>query len=600
MKLPPYVKRRGNVYWFRRRVPEELIPLVGRAEFMESLRTSDLAMARTRAAYRNAEVEALFEKARYDHKRHAGTVLVVIPTPEEQQYIREAVRALILEEDDTQRLSRPSEQDREGYDYVRSIQYDTVVEGLRTGRVAWGAQEKAKMADLLGAIGVRVEPGTPAWDVAALRASEGLLMALRDIAKRDNFDHVPTPMRPAPPASLASVDPAPPEAPVQRPPARTLGEVIEHYVGGLQDNEFRRKVVRCLQLFGEMLGRDLPITELRQRAVTDFMRDICRLPDKWARRFDAGESIASMLSKPAARVMSPSTYEANYRGPLGTFLAVAARDFGDEGFRTLSVKNIKYTGDRVPEEDQQRPLTDTELVKLFEGEEFRRIAADPAQEPLYWLMVVLLFTGARPRELCQINPQVDFGTMDGHWYIDLDEKSAAGVGVTKSIKTGETRRLPLHSELVRLGFPEYLQRVKDAGGDRLFPSWRVKQGNPFSAHYERVAGLLKAVGLYTRTAPPGELVTGAYVLRKTFITQCRNQGVVSKEITGHSDGLTTIMQDRHYVKGLEPLLRKHEQLAKLVMPVTVPKRTSTGGEAGVRTSLSPQTLEGAAMFGKKT
>lgn len=578
MKLPPYVKRRGNVYWFRRRVPEELIPLVGRAEFMESLRTSDLAMARTRAAYRNAEVEALFEKARYDHKRQAGTVLVVMPTPEEQQYIRDAVRALLLEEDDTQRLSRPSEQDREGYDYVRSLQYDTVVEGLHSGRVAWGAHEKAKMADLLGAIGVCVEPGTPAWDVAALRASEGLLMALRDIAKRDNFDHVPTPMRPALPASLAPVaqatpaTPATPEAVVQRPPARTLGEVIEHYVGGLPDNDFRRKVVRCLQLFGEMVGRDLPVAELRQRAVTDFMRDICRLPDKWARRFDAGESIASLLAKPADKVMSPSTYEANYRGPLGTFLAVAARDFGDEGFRTLSVKNIKYTGDRLPEEDQQRPLTDAELVKLFEGEEFQRIAADPAREPLYWLMVVLLFTGARPRELCQLNPQVDFGTMDGHWYIDLNENTAAGVGVIKSIKTGETRRLPLHSELVRLGFPEYLQRVKDAGGDRLFPTWRVKQGNPFSAHYERVAGLLKAVGLYTRTAPPGELVTGAYVLRKTFITQCRNQGVVSKEITGHSDGLTTAMQDRHYVKGEEPLRRKREQLAKLVMPVTVPVR----------------------------
>ena len=180
-------------------------------------------------------------------------------------------------------------------------------------------------------------------------------MALRDIAKRDNFDHVPTPMRPALPASLA---PVAPEEPVQRQLARTLGEVIDHYVKGLPDNDFRRKVVRCLQLFGEMVGRDLPITELRQRAVTDFMRDICRLPDKWARRFDAGEPIEAMLAKPADKVMSPSTYEANYRGPLGTFLAVAARDLGDEGFRTLSVKNIKYTGDRLPEEDQQRPLTD--------------------------------------------------------------------------------------------------------------------------------------------------------------------------------------------------------------------------------------------------
>lgn len=574
VKLPPYVKRRGNVYWFRRRVPEELIPSVGRAEFMESLKTTVLDVARTRAAYRNAEVEAVFEKARYDLKRMSVTALTDVPTPEQQQYIREAVRYHILEEDDAVRLARPGEDDLDGYDYVRSNQYDTVVEGLRTGRVAWGVHEKAKMESLLQAIGVRVKPGTEAWNVAAYRASEGLLLALRDIAKRSSEDHVPTPMRPALPASLT---PAAPKEPAERVPVCTLGGVIEHYVDGLPDNGFRRKVVRCLQLFGEMIGRDLPVAELRQKVVTDFMRDICRLPDKWARRFDAGESIASMLSKPADKVMSPSTYEANYRGPLGTFLAVAARDFGDEGFRTLSVKHIRYTGDRLPEEDQQRPLTDAELVRLFEGEEFQRIAADPAQEPLYWLMVGLLFTGARPRELCQINPQVDFGTMDGHWYIDLDENTAAGVGVTKSIKTGETRRLPLHSELVRLGFPEYIQRVKDGGGDRLFPSWRVKQGNPFSAHYERVAGLLKAAGLYTRTAPPGELVTGAYVLRKTFITQCRNQGVVSKEITGHSDGLTTAMQDRHYVKGPEPLRRKREQLAKLVMPVTVPKRTTPGG-----------------------
>lgn len=76
VKLPPYVKQRGNVYWFRRRVPEELIPLVGRVEFAESLRTSDLALVHKRAAYRNAEVEVAFEKARYDLKRRAGTVLM--------------------------------------------------------------------------------------------------------------------------------------------------------------------------------------------------------------------------------------------------------------------------------------------------------------------------------------------------------------------------------------------------------------------------------------------------------------------------------------------------------------------------------------------
>lgn len=215
---------------------------------------------------------------------------------------------------------------------------------------------------------------------------------------------------------------------------------------------------------------------------------------------------------------------------------------------------------------------------MFEGEAFVRLSHDRKGEPLYWLLVVMLFTGARPREVCQLNPQVDFGVVGADWYIDLDDKTPAGAGVKKSIKTGEARRIPLHPELVRLGFPEYLNRLRKEGADRLFPSWRVKQGNPFTAHYDLVAEHLKEVGLYTRTAPPGEQVTGAYALRKTFVTQCRNQGVVSKEITGHRDGKTTAIQERHYVFGQEPFLNKLRELQKLRMPVNIPRHKLVAGE----------------------
>lgn len=575
MKLPPYLKKRGNVYWFRRRVPAELVPTLGREHFVESLKTTELAQAKTRAAFRNAEVEALFEKARGEVRHDAEVHLALPPNQAEQQYIREAVRALVLEQDESTRLARPPLHELEAYEDYMSVQLDWTAETLRTGRLGFTPGEKARLSELLGAVGIKVHPGTPAWELAAYRASEGLYQALREIARRASEDHVPTPAMPAPPPSLVQTP-----AMEQRPSSScgvVLGDVIDYYLEGVPENHFKRKVRRCLQLFGEMLGRDLPVSELRQKAVTGFMRDICRLPDKWARRFDAGESIASMLAVPPDKVMSPTTYEANYRGPLGTFLDFAAAHYGDDGFRRLSVKHVKYTGDRLPEEDQQRPLTDAELVRLFDSEAFSSIANSPEEEPLYWFVVVLLYTGARPRELCQLNPQVDFGTMDGHWFIDLDHSTPAGVGIEKSIKTGESRRLPLHPDLVRLGFPEYLERVKKAGADRLFPSWRVKKGNPFAAHYERVAGLLKAAGLYSRGTVPGDQVTGAYVFRKTFITLCRNQGVVSKEITGHSDGLTTREQERSYIKGPEPLRRKLAELKKLVMPCSVPARPRADG-----------------------
>lgn len=233
--------------------------------------------------------------------------------------------------------------------------------------------------------------------------------------------------------------------------------------------------------------------------------------------------------------MSPSTWEQNYKFPLGTFFENSMRDYGDAGFRNLTVKGIEYPGDREFDEKAQRALSIAELQQLFESDEFRKFANDPEKEEMYWLSIVAFFTGARPREICQINPQVDFGQMEGHWYIDISQYSAAGVGVVKTVKMGEERRLPIHRKLIGLGFHQYIERLKKNGADRLFPNSTIKSGNPFSAIGPEFTEILRAVDLYDDSAPPGRRVLGIYAARKTFVTLARAQGVISKEITGHAD-----------------------------------------------------------------
>ncbi|MEJ8838661.1 DUF6538 domain-containing protein [Ramlibacter sp. AN1133] len=574
VKRPPHTERRGGMWWYRRRVPRELQPIIGRAEYRESLNTPDIEVARTRAALRGAEVAVEFEAARAQIKQQQQAVpaLPAQLTPEAKRYIAEAVRVHVLDEDEEVRKSRPNDYAMEAYESIRADQFEESAHALATGRVADGKEGRRRIRDLMQAIGLAVAPESPAWEEAAFKATEGWNLALRDIRDRISGEYVPTPLPPERPQGLRAAPAVPPHEAAG--PALSLGKVIDEYLPTLRETEFTRKVRRCLQLFGEMVGRDLPVTELRQITVTNFLRDICKLPNEWARRFDKGETIEALLSEGAERVMSPTTYNDNYRAPLGTFLAAAARDHGDEGFPTRTVDGIEYSGNRAADEDQQRSLSDEELRTLFEGEAFAAVAAHPTQEPLYWFTLVMLLTGARPREVCQANPQVDFGQVDGHWYMDLDEKSAAGKGVRKTIKTGEARRIPVPPELIRLGFPEYVQRMKDAGADRLFPTWRIKQGNPYTANGSLFSDLLRVAGLYTTKV--GEQVTGAYTLRKTFITQCRNQGVVSKEITGHSDGTTTAIQDRHYIFGPEPFGRKLAELQKLVMPVAIPTRSRHG------------------------
>jgi len=358
------------------------------------------------------------------------------------------------------------------------------------------------------------------------------------------------------------------------PSTTTLGEVIDAYLTQQPQNEFLRKITRALNLFGQYVGREVSVDEVRQVDVTYFLRDVCKLPRDWFRKHKPDTPLRELIrSDREVEGISEPTWTDNYKAPLGSFLRAARRDYGDHGFKTLSIEGIKYVGKRFGNEEQQRGLSVAEVQSLVHSQTFRAISRADRGDTLYWFTLIMLYTGARPREVCQINPQVDFGELEGCWYIDINDKSAAGRGVNKTVKTGESRRLPLHLALVDLGLPDYLKKLRESGSDRLFPGARVKRGNPYVVIGAEFSQLLRDVGLYDDKAPPGRKVLGAYALRKTFITQSRDQGVISKEITGHSDDQTTAIQRKHYITEPEPLIRKAHELSKYKLPLVVPRRT---------------------------
>lgn len=368
-------------------------------------------------------------------------------------------------------------------------------------------------------------------------------------------------------------------APAKVAPALTLGKVIADYIKVKQKapTGYTRKVVRCLDLFGEMVGAKTPVAELRQRQVTAFLHDICRLPSDWAMRFDQGKSIAKMLGEDVDEVMGPRTFSDNYKAPLKRFLSDARRDYGDEGFPTLIVDGIEYTGGRKAGEDTQRDLTIPELKRLFEGPEFSAISRDASADAAYWLPVIGLFTGARPRELCQLNPQCDWGKEGDTFFLLVDKHTPAGKGVKKTVKTGETRRVPLHPELVRLGLTDYLERMQKAGADRLFPGVRTKKGNPYEVAGEAFTAFLKTIGLYDNTAPPGRQVLGMYVFRKTIITYAGNRGIPTWGLTGHRPDHMTAMQWSSYHASPQGLGQVMADLERITYPVSIPQRKQGKG-----------------------
>src|SRR3546814_12051732 len=78
----------------------------------------------------------------------------------------------------------------------------------------------------------------------------------------------------------------------------------------------------------------------------------------------------------------------------------------------------------------------------------------------------MLLSGARPNEICQLRTSDIKRTKAGVWYMDVDD---AGEG--NSVKTeASRRRIPIHSELVRIGLLRFVNDRCKAGAEaRLFP-----------------------------------------------------------------------------------------------------------------------------------
>lgn len=573
----------------RTRLPDEFKTYFAKEFVRFSLKTRDKAAAKSLGTKADFEFDTKVQRLKEWLARGENSYDVVDP-----DLIRAIAQRWVsqeLKEDDEKRLHPDNAHDLRHHEkglYMLELDFQKALSV--DGAVLRDPVASATVQDIQTLYQLRLDPNGTGY---ALLHREVLLgyLSLYDVIKRRNAGQVaPTPV--APQIDLNGVNQvrkiapdnlvemtravkggdqwgANPERNVEMIP---IGKVIDDYFADVVKNKFTRKVRRCLQLFGQVIGRETPIVQIRQLHVTRYLRDICKLPVNWARRFDKGESVEQMLAvEMVQKNLAKVTWEQGYKYPLGTFFKSSMRDLGDAGFPNLTVEGIDYSGTRKAEEKKQRALSIAELKVLFEGNVFLAIANDSEQEELYWLSVVAFFTGARPRELCQINPQVDFGQFEGHWYIDISAHSAAGKNVSKTVKTGEERRLPLHRELVELGFHEYLQRMKQKGKDRIFPNSGVKSGNPYQTLGCEFTDLLKGVGLYDDTASPGRQVLGIYVARKTFVTQAAAQKVVSKEMTGHADDRTTEMQRKHYISDPEPLLNKVAELAKFELPLKIPK-----------------------------
>lgn len=206
-----------------------------------------------------------------------------------------------------------------------------------------------------------------------------------------------------------------------------------------------------------------------------------------------------------------------------------------ESVRTLAEKKRERTA-----EDRREPFSAEDLNTLFKAIWFETgrgvlTRQNTYREFLpyyYWLPLIGIYQGARINEICQLYLDDIFQDEDGTWGIDINENREGQRLKNKASK----RCIPVHPELLRLGFEDWVTALRSAGYQRLFPELLYDEGKGYSkAAVKWFSGYKKRLGL------GNDGVNAFHSFRHTFINQLPTAtdeatARLRRQLVGHERG----------------------------------------------------------------
>jgi len=295
-----------------------------------------------------------------------------------------------------------------------------------------------------------------------------------------------------------------------------------------------RSVEKTIKGFGTTIDQfvelhtNLPVSSISKQVVQDFRINLARMAAVQGNHGLTARQLIEKADGGGVKTLSDATVITR----LGALSAVLG--FAQEVLGLITenpVVNIRQRANRERTPVRvigENSYTKDELRQIFSSPLFHGQWAPPVADfgqALYWLPILMVYTGARREELAQLHV-TDVKNEDGVTYFHLQE---AG---DQSLKTkGSWRKVPLHPDVIELGFLRYKDTLPASG--RLFPKL-TRHANGYGHLVGSTwARYLKNVARVNSTAKPN------HGFRHTFVTLCRESGIPSEVqywITGHSPG----------------------------------------------------------------
>ena len=308
----------------------------------------------------------------------------------------------------------------------------------------------------------------------------------------------------------------------------------------LNDGEDNRRTIKTTGEYGTSIRRfielygDLPVDEITRTLVQEFRESLAKMPaHAKGGKGKTAPQLIQMADLHDLPQISLNTTKKHLKC-LSTILNFACQRLGLIEVEPVSASGIINRLSRaVHKENARNPK-----VKDYTVDELRRIfnsslylgnwhpSRNGHRSALFWAPLLMAYSGSRREEICQLNvSDIVKDKSTGLWCVDISPDT-----IDKNTKNDKSRVIPLHTDILKRGFLEYVHSLNPKG--KLFPTLKFHPTEGYGAGLGKLwsAYLKDVVKLETDANP-------AHGFRHAFRTICRSVEIdssISDWISGHS------------------------------------------------------------------
>ena len=505
MAKPYGLVSRNGTWAIRMRVPSDLVAILKKREVGHSLRTQDKQLALVRFDLAKLTINQKFA----DERRKLQPVAArgaFEPSPDLIPYstlTSEERRRIVLlwfhriekeaEEDDIRYLSDSRTHIPDRIDDIHGdisvlrsellgLPYEGRDTGERTKKEALGLLKQH-----------RISLDQESDDFKALRriVANGLIESFLRSCKRlgnPEADETPEPLFFG--TSSYGLPLGVSDDPIKKQPK--ISDVMEAYI---RDKRPKKATValyrRCIKWLIQVCG-DMPIDRYNRDHMLKLREKLEASPSLRSSRLRGMtlDNAASLAADKKLKLRSAKSV-VNVLSPVSTLFRYAV---DNEIIQRNPAHNLLPKAKMPPK--KRIPFETGDLIAIFnapifsgcqdDGHGFAKPGQSHPRRHRFWIPLIALYSGMRLNEICQLLTE-DVQEVEGVLCILVREEDDSGQKVpNKSLKTIHSRRdVPVHHELLKIGFREFVLEQRAAGELRLFPGLSLTAHGTYSDSFQK-------------------------------------------------------------------------------------------------------------------